>query len=97
MCYDAAIPSGKKFSLGQIVATPNALNTITQDEIQCALARHSRGDWGTMCREDWDANEQALRHGERLFSVYYSAQEVKFWIITEYDRSVTTVLLPEDY
>lgn len=97
MCYDAAIPSGKKFPLGQIVATPNALSTITQDEILCALARHARGDWGTMSKEDWNANEQALRHGERLFSVYHSAQEVKFWIITEHDRSVTTVLLPEDY
>jgi hypothetical protein len=97
MCYDASHPPDKKFSLGRIVATPNAINTIAPDEILRALARHARGDWGTMCKEDWNANEQALRHGERLFSVYHSAQEVKFWIITEHDRSVTTVLLPEDY
>lgn len=86
-----------KFPLGQIVATPNALNSIPPDEVRSALDRHVRGDWGTLTAEDWEANEQALAHGGRLFSVYYSAQNIKFWIITEHDRSVTTVLLPEDY
>lgn len=85
-----------KFSLGQIVATPNALNAIPQDEIQGALARHVHGDWGTLDKEDWNANEQALLHGGRLFSVYHSIQKIKFWIITEHDHSITTVLLPED-
>ena len=86
-----------KFPLGQIVATPNALENIPQDEIQSALARHVQGDWGTVDKDDWDANERALLHGERLFSAYESIQKIKFWIITEADRSVTTVLLPEDY
>ena len=85
------------FSLGQLVATPNAINSIPNDEILFALARHTQGDWGTLDKEDWNANEHALRHGGRLFSAYHSTQNIKFWIITECDRSVTTVLLPEDY
>lgn len=92
-----AINTAAKFPLGQIVATPNALDSIPPDEIQGALARHVRGDWGTLDVEDWNANEQALLHGGRLFSAYHSTQNIKFWIITEHDRSVTTVLLPEDY
>ncbi len=86
-----------KFSLGQVVATPNALAAIPDDEVQNALSRHVRGDWGTLDAEDLNANERALRSGGRLFSSYHSSQNVKFWIITECDRSVTTVLLPEDY
>ena len=86
-----------KFSLGQVVATPNALAAIPDDEVKNALSRHVRGDWGTLDAEDLNANERALRSGGRLFSSYHSSQNVKFWIITECDRSVTTVLLPEDY
>ena len=86
-----------KFSPGQIVATPNALNSILNEEILLALSRHVRGDWGTLDPHDLNANEHALKHGERLFSVYHSTRNVKFWIITEWDRSVTTVLLPGDY
>jgi hypothetical protein len=85
------------FPFGQLVATPNALNHIPNDDILVALARHVRGDWGTLDAEDWNSNERALAHGGRLFSAYLSTQGVKFWIITEADRSVTTVLLPEDY
>jgi hypothetical protein len=86
-----------KFPLGQTVATPNALAHIPNDEILNALSRHVRGDWGTLDKEDLESNEQALQRGGRLFSSYLSSQSVKFWIITECDRSVTTVLLPEDY
>lgn len=86
-----------KFSLGQLVATPNALAHVTSDEIQLALARHLQGDWGTLDKEDLESNDRALEHGGRLFSQYHTVQNVKFWIITECDRSVTTVLLPEDY
>ena len=88
---------GPKFSLGQLVATPNAMNNIPNDEILTALSRHVRGDWGKLDTEDWNANERALAGEGRLFSAYQSSQNVKFWIITEWDRSVTTVLLPEDY
>ncbi len=86
-----------KFPFGQIVATPNALHHIPNDEILVALTRHLQGDWGTLEDEDRNANDQALKRGGRLVSAYRSTQGVKFWIITEADRSVTTVLLPEDY
>jgi hypothetical protein len=86
-----------KFSLGQIVSTPNALNSVSHQEITAALKRHVRGDWGNLDAEDLQSNERALQFGGRLFSSYLSSQNVKFWIITECDRSATTVLLPEDY
>ena len=86
-----------KFLLGEIVSTPNALAKIPKDEILNALYRHSQGDWGSLDVEDLQSNERALRSGGRLFSSYLSNQNVKFWIITEHDRSVTTVLLPMDY
>ena len=88
---------GPKFDLGHLVATPNALGVLSPDEIMVALGRHVRGDWGELDPEDRNANERALQHGGRLFSAYLSTNEVKFWIITECDRSATTVLLPEDY
>jgi len=92
-----SVVSAPKFSLGQMAATPNALAHVPNDEILLALSRHVRGEWGTLDREDLESNEQALKRGGRLFSSYLSTENVKFWIITEADRSVTTVLLPEDY
>ena len=86
-----------KFPFGRLVATPNALAQIPNDEILKALARHLQGDWGNLDSEDRGANDRALKNGGRLLSVYHSVQKTKFWIITEADRSVTTVLLPEDY
>jgi hypothetical protein len=86
-----------KFMLGRIVATPNALNAVANTDILAALERHVRGDWGTLDTEDWIVNENSLKAGGRLLSSYLSSQNVKFWIITEWDRSVTTILLPEDY
>lgn len=86
-----------KFPLGQIVATPNALASIPNNEILKAMARHHAGDWGELDKEDIETNNDALQNGGRLFSRYVSSREVAFYIITEHDRSVTTVLLPEDY
>jgi len=86
-----------KFSLGQIVATPNALGQLSRADVLLALARHVAGDWGGVVPEDREAKDQALMVGARLLSVYHSGTGVKFWIITEADRSATTVLLPEDY
>lgn len=90
-------PSGSKFPLGALVSTPGALEALTHDEILTAISRHVRGDWGDLDEEDREENEFSLREGFRLLSAYRSAAGVKFWIITEADRSVTTVLLPEEY
>ena len=86
-----------KLPLGRLVATPNALNSLTPDDTRNALNRHRSGDWGDVCVEDRQANDRALFEGTRLLSVYHGVAGVKFWIITEADRSATTVLLPEDY
>lgn len=86
-----------KFSLGRTLATPGALEALSPEEILTALSRHVRGDWGDCCPEDVAENEFALDKYLRLFSVYHSAAGVKFWVITEADRSVTTVLLPHEY
>lgn len=86
-----------KFRLGRIVSTPNALSRLAQDDILLGIRRHQAGDWGEVDAHDRAANEQALREGARLLSVYCSAAGVTFWIITEADRSSTTVLLPQDY
>ncbi|HRJ27381.1 MAG TPA: hypothetical protein PLO61_07725 [Fimbriimonadaceae bacterium] len=61
------------------------------------IGRHASGDWGEVCDEDRASNEEALVEGLRLMSVYTSTSGLTFWIITEWDRSITTVLLPEDY
>jgi hypothetical protein len=84
------------FPLGRVVATRNALSTLTPEEIAAAIARHASGDWGDVGAEDWAENELSLKEGFRLLSVY-RVRDQKFWIITEADRSATTVLLPEDY
>ena len=86
-----------KFELGATVITPNALNALHPHDVPLAIARHVSGDWGELDDEDKAANEGALKHGHRLLSAYHDRNNVKFWIITEADRSVTTVLLPDDY
>lgn len=86
-----------KFPLGQLCATPAALAELTHDDIQSALKRHLRGDWGDLEAKDIEENELSLEKGFRLLSAYQGANGTKFWIITEADRSVTTVLLPSDY
>ena len=89
--------SAAKFPLGRLVATPNALEHIPNPDIMAALQRHLTGDWGDVDEHGREENELSLKEGFRLLSVYRSAAGVKFWIITEADRSRTTVLLPEDY
>lgn len=96
--------SKRKFSLGQIVATraideKMKSSEIFKDFVYRSLARHIDCDWGELCAEDKELNEQALKNGNsRLFSAYiYGEPDEKIWIITEWDRSVTTILFPEDY
>jgi hypothetical protein len=85
------------FPLGKLVATPAAMQAVPLEVIIGALVRHGRGDWGNVGAEDWEANQQALKNGGRLVSAYYTKDSGKFLIITEADRSLTTVLLPEEY
>jgi hypothetical protein len=85
------------FSLGQLLITPAAADELVADDVWAALARHGDGDWGDVDEHDRGVNEQSLNDGSRLLSVYSDRQDVKFWIITEADRSATTILLPSDY
>lgn len=92
-----------RFSMGRIVATPGALEALnlTGDGQAAAaeiLARHERGDWGDVDAEDWQANEEALNPEDptRLLSAYV-VNATRLWIITEWDRSYTTILLPDEY
>ena len=85
------------FELGQTVATTGVTEIMNEIDIAVLITRHVSGDWGDMCREDRESNETALSSGEgRLFSSY-NTPAGKVWIITEADRSVTTVLLPSEY
>jgi len=86
-----------KFNLGLVVSTPGALQVLSQEEIHIALLRHVCGEWGALDEHDREANESALLNSDRLVSVYHTETGVKFYVITEWDRSATTVLLPEDY
>lgn len=84
------------FKVGMVVITASAEQMLSPAQYLNALRRHVRGDWGEMCEEDLKANDQALENGGRLFSSYPEGG-TKFWIITESDRSATTILLPSDY
>lgn len=86
-----------KFSPGQIVATPGAVERVPPLETRTALSRHLRGDWGEVCKDDRRENDISLERGFRLLSVYRTADGIRFYIITEHDRSVTTILLPDEY
>ena len=96
---------GQKFNFGKIAATPAAaaaLEEAGQDPMQF-LARHGTGDWGDLDKGDKAQNDRACAHeGEldkqdRILSSYVTNRMTKIWIITEFDRSVTTILLPSDY
>jgi hypothetical protein len=91
--------SGIKFSPGSIVATPGALEAFraSGESPLAFLERHLAGDWGELDEHDTRENELSLQHGWRILSAYTLSTGVKFWIITEADRSVTTFLLPDEY
>ena len=86
-----------QFRLGQVVAKPGILDAVPRGELLAALKRHQHCDWGEVPATDWAANDLALTHGGRIISAYESETKTKFWIITEADRSATTLLLPEEY
>ena len=103
---DRAIPNAQStrpcntplFSLGQIVATPAVIAHFNEhrQSMQFYLRCHICGDWGEVCAEDWAENDRSVEQGFRLLSAYTVAGE-KIWIITEADRSVSTLLLPSEY
>ena len=93
-----------KFPLGQVVATPGALEALQRNNSTGLeyLRRHASGDWGIVCEDDKQANEAALQTGARLMSAYFLPDETKLWIITEAtdddgNRIATTLLLPDEY
>ncbi|WP_297185545.1 hypothetical protein [uncultured Porticoccus sp.] len=88
-----------RFNPGQVVMTQGVNDVVQRGVINPRqyLLRHLRGDWGDLCEEDRATNEAALKHGDRLMSSYPITATLKLWIITECDRSVTTLLLPEEY
>lgn len=88
-----------RFELGAVFITPGALEAL-KDAGQSPwefLRRHQAGDWGDLPEEDKEENELSLREGFRLLSAYRTRKGVKLWVITEADRSATTLLLPEEY
>ena len=98
----------KTFELGQVVVTRAVWDAMEVDEafrtfVSGCLSRYILYDWGDTCKEDWDANNYAVKNGERVLAVYNipldieSGLEEHLWIITEWDRSATTLLFPSDY
>jgi len=88
-----------KFSLGQLVATPGALEALKDSKTGFLpyIRRHQNGDWGDISSEDAAENELSLKHDFRLLSAYRLPGGERIWVITEADRSSTTILLPEEY
>jgi hypothetical protein len=93
-----------RFDLGRVVATPGALSALEASGQAPGdfLDRHASGDWGDVCKDDWDANDTALQAGSRILSAYMTLRGAKIWIITEAAddegrRAATTILLPDEY
>ncbi|MCX7092032.1 MAG: type I restriction endonuclease subunit M [Methylobacter sp.] len=104
----ATAPSVPRFSLGNVYNTPGAQALLERYQVNPLqlLGRHLTGDWGDVCPEDAQANEDALKFGSRILSSYVltpplseaeTSIPAKVWLITEADRSMTTILLPEEY
>jgi hypothetical protein len=87
------------FKLGDLLSTPAALAALFRSGQTPLffLARHARGDWGDVDVEDWKANDAAVRAGDRILSAYKTLTGETLWVITEANRSVTTILMPAEY
>ena len=90
------IDSGRRFDLGRILITRSARAVLSDDEIRFALIRHRSGDWGEVNDQDALRNETALHNGDHLMSVFVSKRHIRFYLITEADRTLTTILLPHE-
>lgn len=87
----------QKIELGQVLITPGAHDDLDLKDVDSSLVRHAGGDFGDVSEEDKELNETALETGDRILSSYRDRNGIKFWIITEWDRSATTILLPDEY
>jgi hypothetical protein len=91
------VPRDRRFAFGRLFITMSADEQLDEEDVSNALKRHLQGDWGDLSENDKASNEEALKTDTRLLSSYHDKKGVKFWVLTEADRSVTTVLLPDDY
>ena len=87
------------FPLGQVVATPGALRALqkAEQEPREFIYRHVNGDWGEVDKHDKQVNDLSVHHGFRILSAYTTSAGDQIWVITEADRSATTILLPDEY
>jgi hypothetical protein len=92
-----AFDTGPKFSLGEIHVTPGAAAKLLPQDIDAALRRHGRGDWGEVDAEGKQDNDARIERGGPIASIYMSSTGIQFYVVTEADRAATTVLLPEEY
>lgn len=94
-----ACPPGDRFRLGRLLMTRGALQAleVADDDPFAYFGRHASGDWGEVDEEDERSNDLAVEQGRRILSAYRTSQGERIWLITEADRSVTTILLPEEY
>ena len=97
MDSQASLAVKPRFALGQVCATPGALNVLTPAQMSALLRRHVSGDWGDLSDADKAENEFSVDKPLRILSAYNLADGEKVWIITEADRSATTLLLPSEY
>ncbi|MBU9283785.1 hypothetical protein MTQ99_16785 [Burkholderia thailandensis] len=99
MNLPSTVHAGPRFKLGRIFATPAALEALAQARVSIIdlLIRHMRGDWGDLSESDRQQNELSIDAGLRLLSSYVLPGGQTVWVITEWDRSSTTFLLPRDY
>jgi hypothetical protein len=88
-----------RFSLGKLLATPGALEALEESNQSPSefLSMHMNGVWGDVCPEDAAENELSIKGGFRILSSYKTEKGVRIWVITEADRSATTILLPTEY
>ena len=99
------IAKRKAFDLGPIMSTPGALEALQRNDASGLelLARHASGDWGDLCEDDRQTNEDALQNGSRIMSVYHLTDGTAVWLITDaeiddlHHRQATTFLLPDEY
>ncbi len=89
----------KLFPLGMVVSTPGAAAILANAEVDAReiIERHQSGDWGVLVPDDCTLNDEAVRCGDRILSAYKLGEGQRLWIITEADRSATTLLLPSEY